>query len=178
MEPTHTALIVAVPQAEAAVGELRARLDPAASWGVPAHITVLYPFLAPAAIDDAVRAALASEVARVPRFAFTLTRTAWFGDAVLWLAPEPDGPLRRLTAAVAARFPQCPPYGGRFDEVVPHLTVGDRQPRPVLDAAAARVAPHLPIEAHAESVLLIAGRPEPGGGWHPVAELPLGPAPG
>lgn len=178
VRPTHTALIVAVPEAEPAVGALRARLDAAASWGVPAHITVLYPFLPPADVGDDVVAAVAREVARVPRFAFTLTRTAWFGDTVLWLAPEPDGPLRPLTTAVAARFPQAPPYGGQFADVVPHLTVGDRQPRPVLDAAAAQVAPHLPIRADAETVRLIAGRPEPGGGWHSIADLPLGPADG
>ena len=176
--PTHTALIVVVPQAEAAVGALRARLDAVASWGVPAHITVLYPFLPPGDVDGRVRSALAEVVAGVPRFAFTLARTGWFGDTVLWLAPEPDGPLRRLTAAVTARFPSAPPYGGAFDDVVPHLTVGDRQPRAVLDAAAAQVGTHLPIHARADAVRLIAGRPEPGGGWHTVAEFPLGPAAG
>src|SRR3712207_8306425 len=101
---TLTALIVAVEPAEPVVGALRARLDPSASWGVPAHITVLYPFLAPDAVDERVRAVLAEVVAAVPAFDLALTRTAWFGDAVLWLAPEPAGPLRDLTAAVAARF--------------------------------------------------------------------------
>jgi hypothetical protein len=41
VEPTESALIVAVPAAEPAVGALRAAYDPAASWGVPAHVTVL-----------------------------------------------------------------------------------------------------------------------------------------
>ncbi len=174
MTATHTALILAVPEAEPVVGALRARLDTAASWGVPAHITVLYPFLPPAGIDDDVRAALAAAVAGVPAFDLTLARTAWFGDTVLWLAPEPDAPLRALTAAVVARFPHTPPYGGQFDDVVPHLTVGDRRPRAVLDAAAAEVAPRLPVHARADTVRLIAGRPEPGGGWHTVAAFPLG----
>ena len=75
---------------------------------------------------------------------------------------------------MAARFPQAPPYGGAFDDVVPHLTVGERQPRDVLVAAAAAVAPHLPIHARADTVRLIAGRPEPGGGWRTAATFPLG----
>jgi hypothetical protein len=33
-------------EAEAVVGDLRARLDRSAGWGVPAHVTLLYPFLA------------------------------------------------------------------------------------------------------------------------------------
>ena len=119
MTATHTALIIAVAPAEPVVGGLRARLDPSASWGVPAHITVLYPFLLPDGVDERVRAVLGEVVAAVPAFDLALTRTAWFGDSVLWLAPEPAGPLRDLTAAVAARFPQAPPYGGAFADVVP-----------------------------------------------------------
>ncbi|HEX9447459.1 MAG TPA: hypothetical protein VF920_05740 [Dongiaceae bacterium] len=34
-----------VPEAEALVGALRARFDPSASQCVPAHVTLLYPFL-------------------------------------------------------------------------------------------------------------------------------------
>jgi 2'-5' RNA ligase len=171
---TQTALIVAVPQAERAVGALRARLDAAASWGVPAHVTVLYPFLAPDRIDARVLTGVREAVSAVPRFTLTLARTAWFGDAVLWLAPEPAGPLRALTAAVWARFPQAPPYGGGFDDVVPHLTVGHDQPAGVLAAAAADVATRLPVRAPVRAVRLITGRPEPGGSWPTLARFPLG----
>ena len=40
----ETALIVAVPEAEALVGTFRERHDPSASAGCPAHITLLHPF--------------------------------------------------------------------------------------------------------------------------------------
>jgi hypothetical protein len=60
VEPTESALIVAVPEAEWAVAALRAAYDPAASWGMPAHITVLYPFLPPE-----VMAAVAADPGRV-----------------------------------------------------------------------------------------------------------------
>ena len=117
-------------------------------------------------------AAVREAVAAVPAFDLVFRRTRRFGDQVLWLAPEPDAPLRALTAAVWARFPETPPYGGRFDDVVPHLTVTDGQPAELMDAAAAQVRPWLPIPARVEAVRLIVGRPEPDA-WRTVAEFPL-----
>jgi len=172
VEPTESALIVAVPEAEPAVAALRAAYDPAASWGVPAHVTVLYPFLPPDRIDAGVHTALRETVAAVPAFDLVFERTRRFGDQVLWLAPEPDAPLRALTAAVWARFPQTPPYGGQFADVIPHLTVTDGQPPEVMDAAADRVRPWLPIAARVRAVRLMVGCPEPDA-WQTVAEFPL-----
>jgi hypothetical protein len=50
--PTESALVVVVPEAEAAVNAHRRRLDPAAAWGVPAHVTVLYPFAPPHTLTE------------------------------------------------------------------------------------------------------------------------------
>jgi hypothetical protein len=41
----------------------------------------------------------------------------WFGQEVVWLVPQPAGPFRALTRAVAAAFPDYPPYDG-YDERV------------------------------------------------------------
>ena len=41
----ESALVVLVPEAEAIVGRLRQRYDPSAAVGMPAHITLNYPFL-------------------------------------------------------------------------------------------------------------------------------------
>ena len=54
-----SAVVVAVPEAEPAVAAHRRRLDRAAGWGVPAHVTVLYPFVPPDRIDHTTIAALA-----------------------------------------------------------------------------------------------------------------------
>jgi hypothetical protein len=43
----ESAFIVRVPEAEPHVAHLRERFDPMALLGVPAHITLLYPFLSP-----------------------------------------------------------------------------------------------------------------------------------
>ena len=172
---TETAVLVLVPEAEAAVAEHRAHLDMAASWGVPAHLSVVYPFVPPADVDDDVLAGLAAAVGSVPAFDCVFSRTDWFGDDVLWLAPEPDGPFRALIKAVVAAFPKHLPYGGLYDEPIPHLTVGELRLGSAEELAAAEraVAAHLPIRARVDRAVLLAGRPEHGA-WHPVAELPLG----
>lgn len=41
----ETALLLRVPGAESAVGRHRGRLDRAAADGIPAHVTVLHPFV-------------------------------------------------------------------------------------------------------------------------------------
>jgi hypothetical protein len=92
--PTATAVIVAVPQVEPLVSEHRQQLDVAAGWGVPAHVTVLYPFVEPEAISDTLITTLAAVVRSVSAFDVCFVRTRWFGQDVLWLDPEP-APLRR-----------------------------------------------------------------------------------
>jgi len=58
----------------------------------------------------------AAAVASVPAFECTFARTRWFGEDVLWLAPEPDQPFRALTTALHRAFPQCPPFGGIYPD--------------------------------------------------------------
>jgi 2'-5' RNA ligase len=167
-----SALLVIVAAAEAAVGAHRAVLDSAAAKGVPAHITVLYPFVPPGLIDETVLAAVRKTVLTVPRFDAELARVAWFDDRVAYLEPTPGGPFRALIAALWRRFPECPPYGGEFADVVPHLTIGHDAPRDVLAAAGASIEPHLPIHARIDSVRLMAGT-EAAGSWRNLAEFPL-----
>ena len=68
----ESALLVPVPQAESVVQGFRARFDPSAPLGVPAHITVLYPFLVPEALDQPNIDELAAIFAGVAPFPFTL----------------------------------------------------------------------------------------------------------
>lgn len=172
-EATESAVLVTVPAAEAAVARHRERFDRAAGWGVPAHVTVLYPFVPPAAIDETVMAELARAAAAVEPFRAEWRRTGWFGEDVLWLAPEPDSSFRALTASVWHAFPDHPPYEGRFDEVVPHLTIGDDAPLDDLRAAEREVVTHLPIAMVVNAVQLMCGTTSPGS-WRIIAEFPLG----
>jgi 2'-5' RNA ligase superfamily len=174
-EATESAVLVAVPEAEAAVARRRSRLDTAASWGVPAHVTVLYPFVHPAQIDPAVLRLLGETVLSVPAFGCVFARTNWFAEELLWLAPEPDESFRRLTGAVSRAFPDHPPYGGVHADLTPHLTIGDTRVATIADlrAAEADVRTHLPLNARVDHVVLMAGAQSPDS-WHVVREFPLG----
>jgi hypothetical protein len=90
----QSAVLVPVPEAEHAVSRHRARLDRSAAWGVPAHVTVLYPFLAPSALTAATIAILAHAVESVSAFDCEFGATGWFDEDVLWLAPHPGEPFR------------------------------------------------------------------------------------
>jgi 2'-5' RNA ligase len=171
-EPSESAVIVTVPEAQSVVGTFRAELDRAALRGVPPHVTVLYPFLPPEQIDASTRAALAEAVASTAAFDVVLARVGWFGDTVVWLAPEPDEPFRALTQAVHRRFPQYPPYGGVHSDSIPHLTIGHDAPVEHLRAAADAVKGHLPIRFRVSSVHLILGSPNPAS-WQTLAEFAL-----
>ena len=169
----RTGLIVEVPTADEIVGEWRARLDPRAALGVPAHVTLLYPF-APADRVDAELEAVREVLSTAEPFDYRLDATGWFEPGVLWLAPRPADHFRDLTARLAERFPAYPPYEGAFDDPMPHLTVGDSPAIDQLQAAERDIATRLPIVASARSVRLMIEQAD--GGWRRAAEFPLGSA--
>jgi 2'-5' RNA ligase len=144
----RTALIVPVPEAEGYYD---------LGNGVPPHITVLFPFVDGAEVDEA---ALRDLLGRFPAFDFVLDRLEHFETGVPWLRPNPPAPFTDLSAAVWERWPDHPPYEGEHDELIPHVTV-TREDAP------------LPIEAHATEVWLI--EEQPGGRWERRLTIPLGP---
>lgn len=162
MPPDHeSALVVPVPAAEPVVGTWRERLDPSCGLGVPAHVTVLYPFVPPDRLDEEVTGELASMLGAVPGFGFRLEEVRWFGDEVAWLRPEPGRPFVRLTEMVTARWPDFQPYEGIHEEVIPHLTVSqDGRSEEALSCVEA-VERELPIQTRAEEVWLMTGSREP-----------------
>jgi len=117
--------------------------------------------------------ALAAAIASVPRFDAVCESTGWFGDDVLWLDPQPADRFRALTSAVTDAFPAHRPYGGEYDEVVPHLTVGHGveagQPR----RAEEQVLRQLPIRIDVTAAAVWCGT-DTVGTWRQVADLPLG----
>jgi hypothetical protein len=136
MTANENAVIVPVPETEPAVGSFRAELDRAAAWGIPARVSVLYPFLPPGRIGARELRRLSEVVRMVQRFDVAFQRVEWFRGDVVWLAPEPGDGFKALTAAVWSAFSHCPPYSGAFAEVVPHLTVAARADPDRMRAAA------------------------------------------
>lgn len=72
-----------VPGAEPLVDRWRQRLDPVAVLGVPAHVTVLWPFVPPADLSAATHRELAGLFATEKPFRAELTGIGWFDEQVV-----------------------------------------------------------------------------------------------
>ena len=166
----ETALLVPVAAAEPLVRRHRLARDPVAPLGVPAHITVLYPFVPPDEIDQEVCDAITGVLDRFSAFDFALTDVRTFPDGVLYLAPDPAAPFVAITDALVERWPERPPYHGAFDSVIPHLSVAM-----VTNGAPAELEAELngglPLRTRADVVWLMEGEPE--NRWAIRAVFPL-----
>ena len=149
----ESGIILPVPQADPIVGEIRRRHDPQEPLGVPAHITLLYPFAHPSQVAQTLPA-LNQAFSRVPAFDFSLVEVRRF-TAAAYLHPEPPELFVRLTEMLVRQWPEFPPYGGSFPTVIPHLTVADRATSDTLDTITAALATRLPIPCRATEAWLI-----------------------
>jgi hypothetical protein len=116
------------------------------SRGIPAHVTLLYP--SPADVDEVARV-----LDSVAAFDVAFEETARF-EEILYLVPKPQAPFAEMTQALVRRFPDWPPYGGKFDGIVPHLTVAQADAA-TLDVAERDVVPHLPVRARAQHAVML-----------------------
>jgi 2'-5' RNA ligase len=165
----RSGLIVPVPEAEARVEPWMNRYLPIWRLGVPAHVTLLFPFLTLAELDAAGLADLKALFAATPSIHATFAGVGQFPD-VVYLSPEPRQWFVGLTEALSVRFGLLP-YGGLHDEIVPHLTVARHADPAVLTEIGASLAPLLPIETAVREVHLV--EEEPDGQWRLAASFPL-----
>jgi len=153
---TQSAILIPVPAVDAVVGHWRHEHDPVAVAGVPAHITLIVPWLPPDEITASDLLELDEELGDIKAFDFELAHVDWFGRRVLWVAPEPASVFRDLTHRLADRF-STPPWDAEFDEVIPHLTVAHASDGVELAPIAADLAGRLPVRCRAEKVWVMVG---------------------
>lgn len=169
----EAALVILVPEIEPLVGAFRLKHDPSAGMGVPAHITIDYPFLPGIDPGQHLHRELAELFAKIDAFQFTFRDLARFPD-VLYLAPDPVAPFKQLIDMVVAGFPESLPYGGAFDNIVPHLTIAQTEDEEILksiERQLARLLPeYLPLSTRAEHVWLMDNRT---GIWQKRNSFPL-----
>jgi 2'-5' RNA ligase len=167
MPSTPSAIVITVPEADEVVERLRTPARDAWWRRMPAHITLLHPFVPDP--DEGVVEELRFFFSRVDGFALTFNEVREF-PGVVWLAPEQADDLRGLTEALVRRWPTCLPYEGQFDEITPHLTVAHTddpaRARQVREAAAAA----LPLKGQAIDASIWLREPE---GWRRLADLPF-----
>jgi hypothetical protein len=129
-------------------------LLPTVSRELPPHVTALWPFLPADALDAHLERELEALLAGVAPFDFALSRVGGFTD-VSYLAPEPTEPFVSLTRLLWERWPECPPFGGAYDEIVPHLTVALDPTAGERLAIETDLAARLPVAGRAEEVVLV-----------------------
>lgn len=153
----ESAVVVEVAEVGRVVDAHRRVLDPSAARGLPAHVTLLYPFIPPAQLDANAFSAIERALSGLGGFEVLFQRPAWFGEQVLWLAPEPDNAFRLMTSRLIAAYPDYPPYGGAIADPIPHLTVGDGSSIQAMRQAEAAISAHLPIVAQVTHVSVMTG---------------------
>jgi hypothetical protein len=179
-EPGFSTLVVPVPELDAVVRPRLAQLPPATRPVDPevllAHITLLAPFAPREELSVGVVGQLAAFFGDVVPFRFTLGDVCRFPGGTYYLPPEPSAPFRQITHELWRRFPEYPPYEGRFDDVVPHLTIptgaagpgdagedsGDESGESgdeALEALQRQLAPRLPVTVLAREVWLVWAEP-------------------
>jgi hypothetical protein len=155
--PQSTGLVVPVDAARELVAPWR-HLLPAAGRSLPPHVTALWPFLPVDAMDAAAERRLEELLAGAAPFSFTLARVAALADAAV-LVPEPAELFAALTRLLWDEWPECPPFGGAFSDIAPHVVVAIDPTAADRAAIEAAVAPRLPVAAHAAEVLLVEEMP-------------------
>jgi 2'-5' RNA ligase len=160
----------------AALRAIMLRESATARLGVPAHVTLLFPFVSPPSISPDVRASVARVIGGAPAFdvAFRVVRRFEPGEGapngVVWLAPEPAAPFLALIDRTWKAFPDYPPYGGAFDEVIPHLTLADDDGMR-MDLNEAEAGRHLPFRRRVTRAALIVEGAD--GRWRTRRRFPL-----
>lgn len=169
-EPSDRSAVIVRARIPAPIDHLRRRCVAQAAIGLPAHATMLYPFVAPERLGPAVRARLAGVARRHSPIAYLLDGPRQWPD-VVYLSLDPAEPFVALQRDLGREFPGFPIYGPAFDlDFVPHVTIAEEGAECVpLDHPAWRTMPR-PAGAAAIEVIARAGeRP-----WRTVWRIPLG----
>ena len=145
-----------------------------ARLGVPAHVTLLFPFAPVEALADADIERAGVAIRRTKAFDVEFREAKSFEpgpteEGAVWLAPEPPGRFIEMIAALVDSFPAYLPYEGLHDTVIPHLTLanGDVHAQALIRAA----RPHLPFSRRVTSAALLVE--DEAGRWRIERELPL-----
>ncbi len=172
--PFESALVVLIPEVENLVRSFRDQYDPSAAVGVPAHVTILYPFKPPDELTAEVITTLQDLISRLPGFHVAFQEFQGFPNT-LYLDPLPAEPFRQLTEIIVERYPETPPYGGAFTEIVPHLTVAQisdiQRLDKITDEFREVARKQLPISARVNTVSLMDNS---SGSWKVRAQFSLG----
>jgi len=171
-DPSDRSAVIIRARLPARLERLRRAGVPEAARGLPAHLTMLYPFVDPTRLGPEVRGVLAGVAGRTAPLGYHLVGAGqWPG--VVHLTVDPTGPFVRLQADLQTAFPAfriyAEPVGFDF---IPHVTVAEGGD---VDAAAVLADPAwstLPLAGEATAIEVIVRSPEDR--WRTVWRIALG----
>lgn len=168
-EPGTTAVVVVLPDASLLL-EAVWRIDPTlVRRGVPAHVSLLYPFVPVSALTDRDERGVRSLAASFPATDLLLEEVVTAPGFVAVAVPG----LQSLVDAFRAKWPGSRPYEGRFGaRPAAHVTVAMGADDPTAAAhVRAAIGSLLPLRTRAVAVQLVVLTEE---GWQPRLTVPLG----
>lgn len=168
-------LLVSIPEAEPVTARYWPAWEPPKPRGVPAHVSVLFPFLRRRELTTEAIALIGEAAGGVDPFDVAFARTGRF-EWTVFLVPEPAAPFSELAQRLVERFPTAKPYRGFHGDVLnPHLTVLTCADAEALDRAEAEVRKSLPLRSRVQELWLLVE--DDHGGWKRWHTFSLGIAP-
>ena len=152
--PGATAIVVPFRAAEAALSEHRRAHTPSGRDGMPAHATLLAPFVHASRLDSFDRRRMRDTIGRFPAFDVRLPTFGLFEEiGCLYLEPRPREPFVEMSQALLEVYPEVefPPEG---KEIVPHVTIGSHLTEEQQEEVRRAVAPNLPVRARVDRAVL------------------------
>ena len=140
---------------------------------VPAHLTVLYPFVEYDRLSKACTV-VREITAQIRPFDITMNGYDQFLGTIFMSPVDPE-PIQNIFRRIYARFPECPPYGGKFgDELHPHLTVAEFQTEDDQGSALKDLPAYRPTTFHVDRLHVMVGAEREAIPWLTHDIIPLG----
>jgi len=167
----QTALVLRVPEADSAltcVASVHLRLVRA---DLPAHVTILYPWLPAHEVDTDELSRCAGLVAPLTTLDVTFNEVH-ARPGLIFLEPDPGEPVQRLCEATQRCWPSLLPYEGKYADSPPHVTLALGTTSTEEEARIrALVDPLLPLRTRFDELLLMAFGEQ---GWSEIHRFPYG----
>ncbi|MFF2847967.1 2'-5' RNA ligase family protein [Streptomyces sp. NPDC058001] len=149
--PGTTAVVITLAEADVLLDAARQVNGSLVRPGLPAHVTLRYPFLPAAELSAATDRAVRDFAAATPAREVDLTEVTTAPGFVAVGAPA----LQPVADAFGERWPGIAPYGGRFGPRPPvHVTVAIGATEEESADVVARLRPLLPVTGRADALRL------------------------
>lgn len=171
MELESALLIVPPRPVQAFAYPIRETHDAVSFNRVPAHITLLHPFVPPDQIDKAEKQ-LIKICKKFPSFELTLDQYGEF-ETALYLAPSQPEKIVELFVYISKAFPDYPPYEGEHGKGLhPHLALASFN-KPA-QAKKIKLPPEPNFTFEVKQIHIYLGAPDDDTPFIPRSVIPLG----